>query len=62
MFGRAKDLVCGKKVKKKRVGGFSEILGKTYYFCSVSCRERFDKEPGKYMGDGKKRGSDVPSG
>lgn len=44
----AKDPVCGMQVKEKEAAGKSEYKGKTYYFCSASCKEAFDKEPAKY--------------
>lgn len=39
------DPVCGMEVKPKEVQARSEYQEKTYYFCSTSCKERFDKEP-----------------
>jgi YHS domain-containing protein len=27
----------------------SEYSGVTYYFCSLECKERFDREPLRYM-------------
>lgn len=50
MFGKEKDPVCGMKVKKSRAAAKSEYKGKTYYFCAVACKEKFDKEPEKYLG------------
>jgi len=29
----------------------SEYEGKTYYFCNESCKERFDKDPSKFLGE-----------
>jgi len=26
-----------------------DFQGQTYYFCSESCRERFAKDPGKFL-------------
>jgi Cu+-exporting ATPase len=45
-----KDPVCGMQIKEKEADGKSEYKGKTYYFCSSSCKETFDKEPAKYAG------------
>jgi len=28
--------------------------GDTYYFCSAGCKERFDKDPAKYIREAKK--------
>jgi YHS domain-containing protein len=27
----------------------TDYQGKTYYFCSDTCRKKFEKEPGKYL-------------
>ena len=51
MLGRAKDPVCGMKVKKSGAAAESEDKGKKYYFCAEACKEKFDKEPGKYIPD-----------
>jgi YHS domain-containing protein len=44
-----KDLVCGMTVDEKKVTQKSEYNGKTYYFCSKTCKVLFDKEPEKYI-------------
>jgi YHS domain-containing protein len=44
----AKDPVCGMEVDPKEAAGKSEHKGKTYYFCSVSCKREFDKNPEQY--------------
>jgi len=44
----AKDPVCGMEVDEKRAAGSSDYQGKKYYFCSLGCKQRFDKEPEKY--------------
>ena len=46
----AKDPICGMKVDEKNAKYKSEYKGKTYYFCSPSCKEDFDKNPEKYLG------------
>ena len=45
-----KDPVCGMDVDKQKAAGHSEHQGKTYYFCSLACKQKFDKEPAKYAG------------
>lgn len=45
----AKDLVCGMNVDEKTTRFRSEHAGKTYYFCSPSCKEDFDRNPAKYV-------------
>jgi len=44
----AKDPVCGMKVDEKSANFKSEKGSKTYYFCSSSCKETFEKNPEKY--------------
>jgi YHS domain-containing protein len=51
MASKAKDPVCGMKVKKSKAAAVSEYKGKTYYFCAESCKGKFDKEPEKYIAD-----------
>lgn len=45
----AKDPVCGMNVDEKTAVGTASHKGKTYYFCSSSCKARFEKEPEKYV-------------
>jgi YHS domain-containing protein len=40
-----KDPVCGMNVDEKTGTLRSEYKGKTYYFCSQSCKEVFEKNP-----------------
>ena len=45
------DPVCDMIVdidKQKAKGLTSELLGKTYAFCSAGCKSTFDKDPGKF--------------
>jgi Cu+-exporting ATPase len=44
----AKDPVCGMQVDEKKAAGQSTYQGKTYYFCAVSCKTRFDQNPAQY--------------
>jgi len=46
----AKDPVCGMDVDPKTAAGKSDYQGQTYYFCSMGCKQTFDKEPQKYAG------------
>lgn len=43
-----KDPVCGMEIDSKTAAGKSEYQDKTYYFCSMSCKAKFDKQPEKY--------------
>ena len=50
------DPVCGMDVEPAKArGGKIEHRGKTYYFCSESCRKNFEKDPNKYAGHGMER-------
>jgi Cu+-exporting ATPase len=46
---REKDPVCGMMVDPGRAAGRIEHAGKTYYFCSKRCAERFSIEPQKFL-------------
>lgn len=41
--------VGGKAMKKSEAKASYEYKGKTYYFCSAECKEKFMKEPEKYI-------------
>jgi YHS domain-containing protein len=43
-----KDPVCGMTVDRQKSTAASTYRGKTYYFCSASCRDKFEHEPEKY--------------
>ena len=45
----AKDPVCGMDVDPSRATAAAGYGGTTYYFCSASCRDKFEKTPGKYL-------------
>lgn len=51
MLNKVKDIVCGMKVKKSEAVAVSEYKGKKYYFCALACKEKFEKEPEKYVTD-----------
>lgn len=44
------DPVCNMQVDPTNSPGTSEYQGKTYYFCSVGCKRRFDINPSQYVG------------
>ncbi len=46
---REKDPVCGMLVVPEKAAGQVEHAGKTYYFCSKSCAEKFSNEPEKFL-------------
>jgi YHS domain-containing protein len=45
---KVKDPVCGMTIEDKDAAGTSIYQGKTYFFCSTSCKEKFDKNPEAY--------------
>lgn len=44
-----KDPVCGMSVDPAKAAGNVEHKGKTYYFCSKRCAERFAQDPEKFL-------------
>ncbi|MFZ5907451.1 MAG: YHS domain-containing protein [Nitrospirota bacterium] len=45
----AKDPVCNMEVDEKKAAATSVYKGETYYFCAKICKEKFEKEPEKYI-------------
>ena len=45
-----KDPVCGMDVEPKNAAGKTDYQGKTYYFCSLGCKNEFEQYPGKFLG------------
>lgn len=43
-----KDPVCGMQVDPAKAAGSSVHEGRTYYFCSPVCKQKFDANPGQY--------------
>ena len=41
----AKDPICGMEVDPTGAAGCSTWKGKTYYFCNISCKNKFDADP-----------------
>lgn len=50
--GPTKDPVCGMSVDRGKAAGASVYGGRTYYFCSASCRDQFERTPEKYAAAG----------
>jgi Cu+-exporting ATPase len=46
---KEKDPVCGMMVDPQKPAAKQEYKGKTYYFCSARCAERFQKEPERFL-------------
>lgn len=47
--GKVKDPVCGMMVDPHTAKNRHEHGGRTYYFCSTKCREKFIADPEKYL-------------
>lgn len=46
---KERDPVCGMMVDARKLAASVEHAGKTYYFCSAHCAERFRAEPEKFL-------------
>jgi Cu+-exporting ATPase len=44
-----KDLVCGMEIDPGTAAAKLDYKGKTYYFCALSCRDKFKANPEKYI-------------
>jgi Cu+-exporting ATPase len=45
-----KDVVCGMEIDPNNAAAQMDYRGKTYYFCSTACHDKFMAEPEKYAG------------
>jgi Cu+-exporting ATPase len=43
-----RDVICGMQVDPAKAAGRSEYNGKTYFFCSLACKAKFDANPGQF--------------
>ncbi|MFI5456320.1 MAG: heavy metal translocating P-type ATPase [Isosphaerales bacterium] len=50
--GTVKDPVCGMMVVPETAAGSVDHDGRTFYFCSRHCIERFRDDPARFLGDG----------
>ena len=57
---QAKDPVCGMSVDPAKPAGSHLHEGKTYYFCSPRCAERFAKEPARFLAAPGTAGMELP--
>jgi YHS domain-containing protein len=44
-----RDPVCGMSVDPNTAPGKSEYEGKTYYFCCIGCKRKFERNPTEYV-------------
>ena len=42
------DPVCKMQVDENKAAGRSEFNGKTYFFCALVCKAKFDANPQQY--------------
>lgn len=54
--GGTRDPVCGMEVKPHNAAVSFAHGGQTYYFCSADCRDRFAREPDKYLASAEQGG------
>jgi YHS domain-containing protein len=47
--GGDKDPVCGMDVDPRNAAAATLHAGKTYHFCSRSCRDKFEQVPEQYL-------------
>jgi len=45
------DPACGMRVDPKTAAASYEYQGQTYYFCSTTCKDKFVKDPHKYLSE-----------
>ena len=45
----AVDPVCHMTVDESKAAGKSDYKGKTYFFCALGCKKKFDENPEKYV-------------
>ena len=49
MTDHFRDPVCGMDVTPENAACKSEVDGNTYYFCALSCKDSFDRDPERYL-------------
>ena len=49
MAEKVSDLVCGMEFDGDSASGILEYYDKIYYFCSLRCKDKFGREPEKYV-------------
>jgi YHS domain-containing protein len=42
------DPVCGMQVNPDKAAATTQYMGKTVYFCSKECKQKFDANPAAY--------------
>jgi Cu+-exporting ATPase len=49
-MARVKDPVCGMEIEVSDAVAQATYQGGSYYFCSEECRQKFEDNPGAYVG------------
>ena len=44
------DPVCGMTIDPEKAAGSSRVGGKVYFFCSISCKQKFNADPAAWVG------------
>ena len=44
-----RDVVCGMQVDPAKAAGHTDHEGRTFYFCSKGCLQKFQSDPKKYL-------------
>jgi P-type Cu+ transporter len=60
--GFIKDPVCGMDVDPRAAKHSADHAGRTYYFCSADCREKFTASPAKYLSPKEDRADSIAEG
>lgn len=47
-MAKVKDPVCGMEIDSGAAAGESTTSGRTFYFCSSQCKQKFDLDPHTY--------------
>lgn len=56
MSDMVKDPVCGMEIRTKDAAATEEHEGRTFYFCSGLCHDRFMGDPHRYGHSGEEHG------
>jgi len=49
----ATDPVCKMVIDETKAAATATYQGKTYYFCAVGCKNKFEQNPEKYLSPSK---------
>jgi Cu+-exporting ATPase len=54
------DPVCGMRVAPASAAGRATFAGETFFFCSATCRDRFNERPEDYAAPAGRRAGNGP--